>query len=81
DVRAFEPIGALDGGEDGLDFYRRLLAEGAEFLQGDGFLAMEAGIHQAQQLKALAESLPQWGRCEIIRDLAGIERVVVLWKK
>ena len=36
---------------------------------------------QAQQLKALAESLPQWGRCEIIRDLAGIERVVVLWKK
>ena len=81
DVRAFEPLGALDGGEDGLDFYRRLLAEGAAFLQADGFLAMEAGIHQAQQLKALAENMPQWGRCEIIRDLAGIERVVVLWKK
>ena len=81
DVRAFEPMGALDGGEDGLDFYRRLLADGAELLQADGFLAMEAGIRQAQQLKALAEAMPQWGRCEIIRDLAGIERVVVLWKK
>lgn len=81
DVRAFEPMGALDGGEDGLDFYRRLLADGAELLQEDGFLAMEAGIHQAQQLKALAEGSLQWGRCEIIRDLAGIERVVVLWKK
>ena len=80
DVRVFEPLGALDGGEDGLDFYRRLLADGAEFLQPDGFLAMEAGIYQAQQLKALAENMPQWGRCEIIRDLAGIERVVVLWK-
>ena len=80
DVRAFEPMGALDGGEDGLDFYRRLLADGAELLQADGFLAMEAGIRQAQQLKALAEAMPQWGRCEIIRDLAGIERVVVLWK-
>ena len=61
-------------------FYRRLLADGAELLQADGFLAMEAGIRQAQQLKALAEAMPQWGRCEIIRDLAGIERVVVLWK-
>ncbi|MGM9581829.1 MAG: peptide chain release factor N(5)-glutamine methyltransferase [Anaerovibrio sp.] len=80
DVRAFEPMGALDGGEDGLDFYRRLLADGAELLQADGFLAMEAGIHQAQQLKAMAEGSLQWGRCEIIRDLAGIERVVVLWK-
>lgn len=80
DVRDFEPSGALDGGEDGLDFYRRLLSYGAALLLPEGFLAMETGIHQAQQLKLLAEKLPQWGRCEIIRDLAGIERVVVLWK-
>ncbi len=80
DVRSFEPMGALDGGEDGLDFYRRLLAEGAELLAPEGFLALEAGIHQAQQLKSMAAELPQWGKCEIIRDLAGIERVAVLWK-
>lgn len=80
DVRDFEPLGALDGGVDGMDFYRRLLTEGAPLLQPEGFLAMETGISQAGQVKRLAEALPQWGRCEIIRDLAGIERVVVLWK-
>ncbi len=80
DVRAYEPIGALDGGVDGLDFYRRLMQESAELLENEGFLALEVGIHQAQQLKALSEAMPQWKNCEIIRDLAGIERVVVLWK-
>lgn len=80
DVRDFEPLGALDGGVDGMDFYRRLLAGGAALLLPEGFLAVETGIRQAGQVKRLAEALPQWGRCEIIRDLAGIERVVVLWK-
>ena len=73
-------MGALDGGEDGLDFYRRLLAESGDLLKGGGFLAMEVGIHQAHQLEALAKDMSQWGKCEILRDLAGIERVVILWK-
>ena len=80
DVRAYEPMGALDGGEDGLDFYRRLLAESGDLLKDGGFLAMEVGIHQARQLEALAKDMSQWGKCEILRDLAGIERVVILWK-
>lgn len=80
DVRAFEPMSALDGGEDGLDFYRRLLADGAELLAAGGFLALEVGIEQAQLIRNIAAKLPQWYNCEIIRDLAGIERVVVLWK-
>lgn len=80
DVKAYEPMGALDGGEDGLDFYRRLLAESGDLLKDGGFLAMEVGIHQAGQLEALAKDMRQWGKCEILRDLAGIERVVILWK-
>lgn len=80
DVKAYEPMGALDGGEDGLDFYRRLLAGSADLLAENGFLAMEVGIHQARQLEKLAAPMSQWGKCEIIRDLAGIERVVILWK-
>lgn len=80
DVRGFEPIGALDGGIDGLDFYRRLLDESAKLLEDGGFLALEAGIHQARQLRILSEDMPCWKGCEIIRDLAGIERVVILWK-
>ena len=80
DVKAYEPMGALDGGEDGLDFYRRLLAESGDLLKDGGFLAMEVGIHQAHQLEAMAKDMSQWGKCEILRDLAGIERVVILWK-
>ena len=80
DVKAYEPMEALDGGEDGLDFYRRLLAESGDLLKDGGFLAMEVGIHQAGQLEALAKDMSQWGKCEILRDLAGIERVVILWK-
>ena len=72
DVKAYEPMGALDGGEDGLDFYRRLLAESGDLLKEGGFLAMEVGIHQACQLEALAKDMSQWGKCEILRDLAGI---------
>ena len=80
EVKAYEPMGALDGGEDGLDFYRRLLAESGDLLKDGGFLALEVGIHQAHQLEALAKDMSQWGKCEILRDLAGIERVVILWK-
>lgn len=80
DVKDYEPMSALDGGEDGLDFYRRLLQEAAELLAEDGFLAVEVGIEQAQVLAEMAKGMTQWGRSEIIKDLAGIERVVVFWK-
>lgn len=80
DVKDYEPIGALVGGQDGFDFYRPLVEQAAELLQDQGFLALEAGIYQAQELKAMAEGLPQWGKVELIKDLAGIERVVICWK-
>ena len=80
DVREYEPISALAAGVDGLDFYRRLVAEAADLLTEDGFLALEAGINQAKHIRALGES-HGWGQCEIIKDLAGIDRVVILWKQ
>lgn len=81
EVRDSDPRLALAGGADGLDFYRRLVAEGPELLHQGGFLAFEVGIHQARPVAALAEGIPGLGEAEIIRDYAGIERVVVLWKK
>ena len=80
DVRDFEPISALVAGPDGLDFYRRLVAEAGNMIADDGFLALEIGINQAEALEALGQE-HGWGRCEIVKDLAGIDRVVILWKQ
>lgn len=81
EVRTYEPMNALAGGADGLDFYRRLIKEGTPFLRAGGFMAFEAGIHEAAAIAELASAEPVLGKTEILKDYAGIDRVVVLWKK
>jgi release factor glutamine methyltransferase len=81
EVRSAEPMGALDGGADGLAFYRRLVANAPAFIVPGGFLAVEVGIHEAQPVIELAERQTAYDRTEILKDLAGIDRVVVLWTK
>ena len=78
EVRA-EPRLALDGGADGLDFYRRLVGDSAALLNDGGFLAVECGDTQAGAIAEMAAT-GGFGKTEIIRDLADKERVVVLWK-
>lgn len=78
EVRLKEPRTALAGGKDGLDFYRRLTADAPALLKDGGFLAVEVGIHQAAPVAALAA--PAFSRTEILKDYAGIERVVIAWK-
>ena len=78
EVRLKEPHTALAGGKDGLDFYRRLTADAPAHLKDGGFLAVEVGIHQAAPVAALAA--PSFSRTEILKDYAGIERVVIAWK-
>ena len=77
EVRA-EPRLALDGGADGLDFYRRLVGDSAALLNDGGFLAVECGDTQAGAVAEMAADA--FGKTEIVRDLADKERVVVLWK-
>jgi len=81
EVRTKEPHTALSGGADGLDFYRRLAAEAPQMLAPNSFLAFEVGIHQAQDVAALAKANPLIGKIEILPDYAGIDRVVVAWRK
>ncbi len=75
DVRDFEPRLALDGGADGLDITRRIIAEAPRYLSPCGLLALEGGFDQAP---AVAELLAAAGYTDITRakDLAGVERVV-----
>jgi release factor glutamine methyltransferase len=73
-----EPRLALDGGPDGLDCYRRLLAECPKYLQPGGFLALEVGSGQAQPVAALATAVPGLEVTAIHKDYAGIDRVLIV---
>ena len=72
-VKGYEPITALDGGTDGLDFYRRI-ADDVPIAKG-GILAFEVGIGQAKDVARIMEK--RFVNIEIIKDLSGIDRVVV----
>lgn len=75
EVRDCEPILALDGGGDGLDFYRKLTENAEEYLKPCGLLAFEVGIYQAGSVTKLLESYG-FTDIKVIKDLSGIERVV-----
>lgn len=81
EVRLKEPHTALSGGQDGLDFYRRLANEAPAMLVPGGFTAFEVGIHQAGDVADLLKATPLIDRTEILPDYAGIDRVVVGWRK
>lgn len=76
EVRDHEPRMALEGGEDGLKFYRILAAHAHEVLKEGGYLAVEIGYDQAEAVRGLFEKA---GLTEISvrKDLAGLDRVVV----
>lgn len=80
EVRLKEPHTALSGGKDGLDFYRRLAKDAPAMLTDGGFMALEVGIHQAEDVAKLAKANPLITETEILPDYAGIDRVVVAWR-
>ncbi len=71
----FEPDMALDGGEDGLDFYRRIAAEALEHLNRNGWLMLEIGSTQGQDVSRLLQE-HGFSEMRILPDLAGLDRVV-----
>ena len=73
-----EPRAALDGGEDGLVFYRKILSDYAKSLKKDGFILFEIGYDQELDITALAEL---YGfECEVKKDLSQNPRMAVLKK-
>lgn len=75
-----EPIGALDGGVDGLDFYRRITNEAPLHMVEDGLLAFEIGIYQGDAVAELCRQAG-FGAVAIRKDYAGIERMVFAAKE
>ncbi len=75
EVRDFEPVGALDGGEDGLDFYRQIIAQGKDYLNKDGYLYLEIGYDQGPAVTNMM-CAAGYREVAVVRDLAHQERVV-----
>jgi len=75
EVREHEPRAALDGGADGLDFYRRIIPQAVGHLQPGGWLLVEVGVGQAAAVKELFV-VDNYAEIFSARDSGGIERVV-----
>lgn len=73
EVREFEPKVALDGGDDGLDFYRRIAQEVKSYLAKDGMLIMECGEGQTEEILKIFKKRDY---AMVIKDLSGVDRFV-----
>ena len=77
DVAQYEPHTALDGGTDGLSFYRYLLETAPSLLAKDGEMLLEIGFDQQADLSSLKQDFPVWTSSAFLPDLQGNDRV---WK-
>lgn len=75
EVREHEPVLALDGMEDGLHFYRRIVAEAPAHMRKGAYLFFEIGCEQGEAVKALMQE-GGFEQVEILKDYAGLDRVV-----
>ena len=74
-VKDFEPKGALDGGEDGLDFYKEIAKEAVNYLKDESILIMEIGFDQGEDVSDILHD-NGYKNIEVIKDLNGLDRVV-----
>lgn len=81
EVREHEPMSALDGGADGLDFYRRIAEEAHRHLHKNGVLVMEIGYDQGLSVPQLLEETEKFTGIVCLQDLAGKDRIVAAKKK
>ncbi len=75
EVRDFEPVSALDGSSDGLEFYRILASEAPQHIKDGGWLFLEIGCEQAEDVTKLLKDA-HFRDVTTVKDLAGLDRVV-----
>jgi release factor-specific protein-(glutamine-N5) methyltransferase len=81
EVKDHEPRMALDGGKDGLDFYRIIANQASLHLKTGGILALEIGCDQAADVKKLLNDANTYEGIRVIRDLAQLDRVIIAIRK
>ena len=77
EVRDYEPRMALDGMEDGLYFYRKIIDEAREYLKDGGRLFFEIGHDQKEDMKAIFAKYQEYSQVEVKKDLAGNDRIAI----
>jgi len=77
EVKDHEPLLALDGGADGLEFYRKIINDSHAHFKKDGVLALEIGHDQALDVAKIAGETERFDGIELIKDLAGKDRVLI----
>ena len=75
EVAQFEPLKALDGSEDGLEFYRRIIKESKNYLNADGYIIFEIGNDQGEEVSDML-TYAGYNNVRVIKDLAHNDRVV-----
>ena len=80
DVKDYEPSNALFGGDDGMDFYRKIASDGFELLNTGGGIFFEIGYDEAE---GVSEILINNGYTdiEVLKDLSGLDRVVSAYRR
>jgi release factor glutamine methyltransferase len=81
EIIAYEPLGALDGGPDGLRYHRRIIEEAPGCLRAGGWLGLEVGEGQSPAVVELFRKGEAFGPPEVRRDLGGRDRVVLASRK
>lgn len=76
EVGSFEPLEALDGKEDGLFFYRKIVAECGSYLKDGGYILFEIGCEQAEAVTTMLREAGFY-EVQVVKDLAGLDRVVI----
>ncbi|MCI0486305.1 MAG: peptide chain release factor N(5)-glutamine methyltransferase [Blastocatellia bacterium] len=77
EVRDWEPLVALGGGPEGIDFYRRLLGDGRVYVRRGGYLVCEIGYSQLEQISDLIDPTA-WELADVTEDLQGIPRAITI---
>ncbi len=81
EVRDHEPKSALDGGKDGLDFYRIIAKDASMHLRSGGVMVLEIGADQAGSVKRLLMKNKAWENVRKIQDMAGLDRAIIAERK
>jgi len=77
---SYEDVRALDGGEDGLDFYRRIFREGRRYLKAGGIFAFEIGYDQREAITEIIAEYSELGEVESFKDYNGHDRIIMVKK-